>query len=214
MSNTGWTSVGELADDAQDLAGRRLLLQGLGEVGVLGLELVEQPHVLHGDHGLVGEGLHQRDLVGERRGLGTAKADGAERHALAQQRDAQGRAVAVLPGQGTALWVVRTLGLQVGHMDGTRLEHRAAVHRNEGDAPVAHGAERDGTVPGDEEEPIAVTAEDAGVLGAAQARRALRQRVEHGLNIGRGARDHAQDLGGGRLLSRRREVWRCAPPPP
>jgi hypothetical protein len=31
------------------------------------LQLLEQPHVLDGDHGLVGEGLEQRDvLVGER----------------------------------------------------------------------------------------------------------------------------------------------------
>ena len=49
--------------------GRRLLLQGLGEVGVLGLQLGEQARVLDGDGGLVGEGLHQRDLaVGERAG--------------------------------------------------------------------------------------------------------------------------------------------------
>ena len=34
MSKTGWTSVGELDDDAQDLAGGGLLLQRLGEVAV------------------------------------------------------------------------------------------------------------------------------------------------------------------------------------
>ena len=45
-------------DHAQDLAGRRLLLQRLGEVGVLGLQLGEQPRVLDGDGRLVGEGLH------------------------------------------------------------------------------------------------------------------------------------------------------------
>ena len=60
--------VGRRAGDhAQDLAGRRLLLEGLGEVGVLGLQLGEQPRVLDGDGRLVGEGLHQGDLaVGER----------------------------------------------------------------------------------------------------------------------------------------------------
>jgi hypothetical protein len=65
------------ADDAQDLRRRRLLFEGLGnlrvsngEGAVLFLELSEQPHVLDGDHGLVGEGLHERDLlVGERFGL-------------------------------------------------------------------------------------------------------------------------------------------------
>ena len=42
-------------DDAQDFARRRLLLQRL-------LEFLEQPHVLDGDHGLVGEGFKQLDL--------------------------------------------------------------------------------------------------------------------------------------------------------
>ena len=63
MSNTGWTSVGELRDDAQDLAGRRLLLQRLDQVAVAGVELLEEPHVLDGDHRLVGEGLQQLDVA-------------------------------------------------------------------------------------------------------------------------------------------------------
>ena len=44
-------------DDAQDLAGRSLLLQGFGEIAVARLEFLEQAHVLDGDDGLVGEGL-------------------------------------------------------------------------------------------------------------------------------------------------------------
>ena len=57
-------------DDPQDLACRRLLLQRLGHLGVglvrpvLLLQLREQPHVLDGDHRLVGEGLQQLDLLG------------------------------------------------------------------------------------------------------------------------------------------------------
>ena len=47
-------------DDAQDFARRRLLLQRF-------LEFLEQPHVLDGDHRLVGEGFEQLDL---RRGEG------------------------------------------------------------------------------------------------------------------------------------------------
>ena len=47
-------------DDTQDLARRRLLLQRL-------LEFLEQPHVLDGDHRLVGEGFKKLDL---RRGEG------------------------------------------------------------------------------------------------------------------------------------------------
>ena len=47
-------------DDTQDFTRRRLLLQRL-------LEFLEQPHVLDGDHGLVGEGFKELDL---RRGEG------------------------------------------------------------------------------------------------------------------------------------------------
>jgi hypothetical protein len=51
-----WLDVGGRGtDDAQDLAGRRLLLQRL-------LRFVEQSHVLDGDHGLIGEGLEQLQL--------------------------------------------------------------------------------------------------------------------------------------------------------
>ena len=52
-------------DDPQNLARRRLLLQGLGHLGmglrerlVLLLQLREQAHVLDGDHRLVGERLN------------------------------------------------------------------------------------------------------------------------------------------------------------
>ena len=47
-------------DDAQDFTRRGLLLQRL-------LEFLEQPHVLDGDHRLVGKGFEQLDL---RRGEG------------------------------------------------------------------------------------------------------------------------------------------------
>src|SRR3990172_2982540 len=59
------------ADHAQDLTGRRLLLQRLREVAVAGLEFREEAHVLDRDHGLVGEGPEQSDLLfGERPRLG------------------------------------------------------------------------------------------------------------------------------------------------
>ena len=55
-----------LADHAQDLARRRLLLERLGEIAIARFELVEQTHVLDRDHRLVGEGLDQRDLLSPR----------------------------------------------------------------------------------------------------------------------------------------------------
>ena len=43
-------------DDAQDLARRRLLLERLRQIAVARLQLLEQPHVLDGDHRLRGKG--------------------------------------------------------------------------------------------------------------------------------------------------------------
>ena len=55
------------ADDAEHLGRCRLMLQGLAQFCVAFLELFEQPHVLDGDHCLVGKGFEQLDLfVGER----------------------------------------------------------------------------------------------------------------------------------------------------
>ena len=59
--------VGGARDDTQDLARRRLLLEGLRQVLVTGLQLLEQAHVLDGDHGLVGEGLLGAGIWGVRR---------------------------------------------------------------------------------------------------------------------------------------------------
>ena len=53
-------------DHAEDVAAAGLISQRLREIARLGLHLVEQPHILDGDHGLVGEGRDQFDLlVGE-----------------------------------------------------------------------------------------------------------------------------------------------------
>ena len=60
--NTGSSSPGEL-EMTEHLRGRGLLLQRLGELARARLHLVEQPRVLDRDHGLVGEGLDQLDLL-------------------------------------------------------------------------------------------------------------------------------------------------------
>ena len=66
-------------DNAQDFTRGRLLLQRF-------LEFLEQPHVLDGDHGLVGEGLEQLDLlVGEGTNLDVGGSDYTDRDAFAQQ---------------------------------------------------------------------------------------------------------------------------------
>ncbi len=54
------------ADDLQHVGGGGLLLQRLGEIARARLHLVEQPHVLDRDDGLVGEGLDEFDLTGRK----------------------------------------------------------------------------------------------------------------------------------------------------
>ena len=76
------------ADDLQHVGGRGLLLQRLGEIARARLHLVEQPHVLDRDHGLVGEGLRAARSGVAVNGPGSpARHDErADRFAVAQQR--------------------------------------------------------------------------------------------------------------------------------
>ena len=77
-SNTGCTSVGELAITLRISARGGLPLQRV-------LRLVEQPHVLDRDDGLVGEGLHQLDMMfAKRTGLCSRRANHADRFTVAQ----------------------------------------------------------------------------------------------------------------------------------
>ena len=55
--------AGRSGDDLQHLRRRGLLLQRLGKLARARLHLVEQPHVLDGDHRLVGEGGDKLDLL-------------------------------------------------------------------------------------------------------------------------------------------------------
>ena len=73
-------------DDAEDFACRRLLLQRLCQIAVAFLQFFEQPHVLDGNDGLVGEGFEKRDLLfRERPELGASDRDRADGDALTQQ---------------------------------------------------------------------------------------------------------------------------------
>ena len=115
---------GRARDDAQDFAGRRLLLQRHGEVAIARLELLEEAHVLDGDDGLVGEGLEQLDLaIGEGAGLGAQYRDGADGHALAHHRDEEPASPPGCSGQGPMLEF--RIALHVGNMDHRALEDRS-----------------------------------------------------------------------------------------
>src|SRR6185295_5066996 len=55
--------AGRARDDAEDLRGRRLSFQSLRQLARARLHLLEQPRVLDGDDGLVGEGLKEFDVA-------------------------------------------------------------------------------------------------------------------------------------------------------
>jgi len=58
-----WLKVSWRAGDyAQNLARSSLLRQCFSQVMVTLLQLLKQPHVLNGDHGLIGKGFKELDL--------------------------------------------------------------------------------------------------------------------------------------------------------
>ena len=91
VSKTGWTSVGELQMTRRISPVAVCCSSVSRQVAVARLQLLEQPHVLDGDDGLVGEGLEQLDLlVGEGSGLARAPtAIAPDGHAVAQHRNAR-----------------------------------------------------------------------------------------------------------------------------
>ena len=71
------------ANDLEYLGGGCLLLKRFAQ-------LVEQPRVLDGDHGLIGKGLEQSDLsLREELDLSAAECDRANRDTSSHQRDAK-----------------------------------------------------------------------------------------------------------------------------
>ena len=71
------------ADGLPHLAERRQCVDGLRQLMRPSLQLGEQPHVLDGDHGLIGEGLEEGDLVvGEPAGLDATHRHGPDGRAV------------------------------------------------------------------------------------------------------------------------------------
>ena len=189
---------------AKDVARRRLLLQRLGDGAVLLLQLLEQAHVLDGDDRLVREGLEQRDLlVGERAHFLPPDVDGADRHPLAHQRH-------------------RHDGSELQHSPSPRSRDTPGVvsgafmSSTESSAlPGWHGRSRSprwwgGARPGSRGPARSCATRrimvpfhpvDEGIRWRRHSsRRVLGHGIEDGLDIGRRAADHAQNLRGRRLL--------------
>src|SRR5262245_4352152 len=82
--------VGRATDDSEDLTGRSLIFESLLKLALARLLRLEQPRVLDGDDGLVGEGLKQVNLsVGERASLDAADSKHADSRVGTDQRDVQ-----------------------------------------------------------------------------------------------------------------------------
>ena len=78
---------GRAADDAEHLGRCRLMLQRLAQFCVALSDFFEQPHVLDGDDGLVGEGLEERDLFfSEGPDFRSPNHDCADRNPFTKQR--------------------------------------------------------------------------------------------------------------------------------
>ena len=168
--------------------------------------LVEQPHVLDGDDGLVGEGLKELGLrVGEAAGPLSHDDDHAHGRPLAQEGHAD-----EAPPAARLRQRMRVLGI---------LHHVFDVHDGaaQDDAPRRLFATRPNrvhllddpqrlrrvVVVGRDVNLLTVEPADEAIQPIAQAHGAPYDRVEDGLDIGRRARDDAQDLAGRRLLLQR-----------
>jgi hypothetical protein len=118
------------ADDLKHAGGRRLLLQRFAEIVRPLLQLIEQPRVLDGYDGLVGERLQQGDLpLGEEASLGTAEHDRADRDTFSHQGDAEDRAVALTPRVLARVGKLVPLGLYISDVDGLPVQHRSTTDR-------------------------------------------------------------------------------------
>ena len=174
------------ADHAEDVAGRRLLLQrlghlrmGSGEGAVLFLELGEQPHVLDGDHRLVGKGFDELNLlIGERLNFKLVEDNDAEDVISPEHGHAKFRADGIDVSLRVAVLGIR---LEVGNMDRPSLQcdsRRDAVSpRGYGVAPDEIDQLRGGVVKGHPVIGVAVPSEDDSAPCIAQPRRVLDEGV-------------------------------------
>ena len=117
------------ADDAEHLGRRRLMLQRLAQFCVALLDLLEQPHVLDGDHGLSRQRFQAVDLLlGERADLHAADMNRPDGNSLAQQRRGQHRPNAETSREGRSE-VVFWHCCQVMNVKGSPVNHGSAGYR-------------------------------------------------------------------------------------
>ena len=118
------------ADRPADLPQRLQLLDGSRQLAGPGLQLLEEPDVLDGDHRLVGEGFDQFDLlVGEGPDLHPPHRNHADEHTLATHRHTENRPD---PAHARRFDVPGTpvcVGLRIEDLDDPRFQRHAADNR-------------------------------------------------------------------------------------
>ncbi len=189
-------------DDPQDLRRRGLLLQRFGQVSVARLQLLEKTDVLDRDDGLVGEGLHELDLILRKRSL-AGDHDGTERAPVADHRRRQHGTIVV--GSRDIAELVLGIQAHIGNVNDRAIENgptRIGATRRPSRESLSYHGEGFGAriVRRDEPLHLAIEQEEVRVERVAQPDRTLGDRVEHGLHVRRRARDHLEDL------ARRRQV--------
>src|SRR5262249_21350462 len=190
-----WLHVsGRARDDAQNLGRRRLLLQRF-------LRLIEQAHVLDGDHRLVREGLEKSDLfVGEGVDLYSSYRHHADARAPSQERDGEDRLEADLACEFPTLWEVLRLG-DVVYVDRFAVQDGAPADEASREGHVAARCDdRNRPVVGDQAESFGLEKVNARVVRAADTRRVRHDDVEHWFEVGGVATHRPQDLRCRRLL--------------
>ena len=193
------------ADGAAHLAQRVDLFQRLLQFAGPLLNLLEESHILDGDDRLVGKGLEKLDLlVGEGLGLLAAHHDRPERDPFTQERCGERRPVAEPSREGSPF---RKLGLirlsKVPNMDGLPIHHcptgyRTAIHRDTLFVPDPEFWDR--SLSRSLSEDLPIQTEENSIFRITQARGVLRDSIQHGLEVCRGATDNPEDLAGGGLL--------------
>src|SRR5262249_48619091 len=166
------------------------------------LHFLEQPRVLDGDDGLVGEGFEQFDLsVGKRAYLGAPDRNHPNCFTSTDQRLMQHGADTQTAANGAALRVLSGFGLYISDMDRSAVEDgtcggnttyqgQRVIDREGADPPML----------GDEAQTIAKHLKDHGVIRIAQACRGLDQRIEYFLHVEGRPADDLQNIGSGCLL--------------
>ena len=132
---------GHAADDSEDIAGGRVVLQRLGQIAAALVQFLEEASVLDGDDGLIGERLQECDLLfGVRTNRAPRQTDDPDGLAATEEWHADLGAddAAIAPGGFASLWEL-VLMQDVLDSDGPALDKCSPGYRHAGDGRAPGG---------------------------------------------------------------------------